>query len=223
MHEHRMFLAATAAFACVPIGLVVAAEQDDRKFMLRVAAMTLMLGWTLGAAIFSRLLAGKWDVDRVLSRTLVGRRPTLVFTLGLLAATAAALVIALITALGLAAFLRLAEVVGRVTALTLLLGWPLGPSLHMVLTRCPVRQPSLVGFLRRRMCCTRVPAVLPEADDECPICLMPLTHTAVAELEHCQWGCGRSVHVECMRRWAASCSVDHDGARGCVLCRAQWR
>lgn len=153
----------------------------------------------------------------------------------MVAAVTTALPLALSMALGVAAFLRLAELVGRVAALAVLLGWPLGPSLHAAFKDSPVFQPGRLGRIRRLLFCHRVPAVPPCEGEGCPICWEPLLGgddddaaakasglrqpppTASCRVEHCRWGCGRAVHSECMKTWAAQ----HDGG-GCCLCRAQW-
>uniref|UniRef100_A0A7S2DPG9 RING-type domain-containing protein n=1 Tax=Haptolina brevifila TaxID=156173 RepID=A0A7S2DPG9_9EUKA len=154
--------------------------------------------------------------------------PTLGVKLGLLLAAAiTALPVALSMALGLAALLHIMEVVGRLTALLILLGWPLAPSLRSALSQCPLRQPGRLGWIRRLIFCTPAMVIPPTSNDDCPICWEPLLldqpSTAAPILEHCRWGCGRAVHSGCMRGWAAAGCQDGGSGGACVLCRTQWR
>jgi hypothetical protein len=42
-----------------------------------------------------------------------------------------------------------------------------------------------------------------------------------APLAHCRFGCGRSVHADCVARWAAARRRAHEPVT-CVFCRAPW-
>ena len=146
--------------------------------------------------------------------------------LGLLsAAMATALPLALSTAIGLAAFLRFAEITGRVAALAVLLGWPLGPSLHAAFQSSAVFQPGRFGRLRRHLFCERVPP-RSVAGASCPICWEEFASDddlrSLAKVDFCQWGCGAPVHAECMRAWNEGRAAHGSSPGGCCLCRAQW-
>lgn len=60
-----------------------------------------------------------------------------------------------------------------------------------------------------------------EAGDECPICYEEFD-SENKSIIHCLTGCGRPVHEDCMRLYAAAAARIGDELR-CVLCRAPWR
>lgn len=59
-------------------------------------------------------------------------------------------------------------------------------------------------------------------DDVCPICQDDLLEASRAALTYCRFGCGKSVHVKCMKIWS-----DHQKSTGeriicCPLCREEF-
>lgn len=50
-------------------------------------------------------------------------------------------------------------------------------------------------------------------DDNCPICMEDLKS---GKIDFCKNGCGKSVHVECFRRW------QQKNNSNCVYCRTEW-
>ena len=55
--------------------------------------------------------------------------------------------------------------------------------------------------------------------DMCPICQEELLGTRPSPLAFCKFGCGKSIHLRCVRVWANHLNSTGDDAIPCPLCR----
>ena len=108
----------------------------------------------------------------------------------------------------------------RLAALTIILGWPLGPLFHSLVSKSPLDHSGRTGRVLRAVWSRRTRPVHVTWHDVCPICLEPLLAPgAPIQLQHCQWGCGRAVHARCWGAWARSAVCDE---LRCCVCRRPW-